>query len=98
MRGVNMKKERNMKEEIKVNVDVNNIRKSAINSRIYRYAWTRYINITNEERLIKDILESCKEDDNEIKEKYLKKLEKIQIEEKLIFNELKNIDEKDMEK
>lgn len=93
-----MKNQRNMKEEIKVKVDTNNIHKTAINDRIYKYTWSKYINILNEERLIKDILESCKKDDEEIIRKYSKELEKIQIEKEAICNELKDIDEKDIEK
>ena len=88
-----MKNQRNMKEEIKVKVDTNNIHKTAINDRIYKYTWSRYINILNEERLIKDILESCKKNDEEIIRKYSKELEKIQIEKETILSEINEVDE-----
>lgn len=88
-----MKNQRNMKDEIKIKVDTNNIHKNAINDRIYKYAWSKYINILNEERLIKDILDSCKKDDEEIIRKYSRELEKIQIEKETILGEINEVDE-----
>lgn len=94
-----MENRRNMREEIKFEIEHKNIHKSAINSRIYRYINKKYKNILEEESFIKEILECCKEDDEEVKQEYLKVLEQLEQEKWKVFNQIHEMDNKeDMEK
>ena len=90
---------RNIREEIKVEVNSRSVHTKAITHRIDKYTRAKYINILNEEGLIKEILEYCGEDDKEIRQKYLKELEKLQQEKKILANEIKELNENEkMEK
>ena len=89
---------KNIRKEIKVEINSRNTHKNAITHRIDKYTRAKYINILNEEGLIKDILEYCGEDDEEIKQKYLKELEKLKQEKKILSDEIRELNEKDMEK
>lgn len=94
-----MENRRNMKEEIKIQVDPKNIHESEINSRIYKYTMTKYKNILNEEGLIKDILVHCRESDEEIKQRYLNELKQLEEEKWIVFNKIQEMDnEEDIEK
>lgn len=90
---------KNIREEIKVEVNYRNTHINAITHRVDKYTRAKYINILNEEVLIKDILEYCGEDDKEISQKYLKELEKLQQEKKILANKIKELNKNiEMEK
>lgn len=88
-----IKKERNMKEEIKVGIDSKSIHKKAIFYRIYKYTRMKYINILNEIVAVQEILEYCNESDEDTRQQYLKELEQLQQEKKELFDEIEELSE-----
>ena len=79
-------------EGVKVKVDLNDVHKKSIESSVYTYVRTKYINVINEINLVKKILECCREDDAEIKQQYLSELEELEGEKWSLFNRLQEID------
>ena len=66
------------------------LRKKAVSNSIARYEIERYEHILREKRLIKDVLETCKDIDKETKGKYTSILEKLEIEQKCIERNRRN--------
>lgn len=94
-----MENGRSMKEEIRFQADYKDIHERAINSKIYRYKLEKYKNILNQETLIRELLEYCRENDKEVKQKYLYELKQLEQEKWIVFNEIKEMDnEEDREK
>ena len=58
-----MENKRNMKEEIKVEIDSKSIHEKAIFDRIDKYTRMKYMNILNEIKAAQEILEYCNESD-----------------------------------
>lgn len=80
--------------------DFYELRKKAISNSVDRYELERYQHILREKRLIKGILETCKDVDEETKLKYSNILEQLEIEQrnyiqKCIERNRKNRNKKD---
>lgn len=97
----------NLRESIKFEVkkenDFEGLRKRAISNCVDRYELERYEHILKEKRLIKDILESCKDVDEETQVRYTNILEQLEIEQrayqqKCIERDRKNIYKRDKSK
>ena len=94
-----MEENKNIKEEIKVQIDSKKLHKESMDAMIYKYSMIKYKNVLNEIILIKEILEACREDDEEIRQEYLSRLQQLENEKIQAFNKIQEIDEQEgMEK
>lgn len=81
-----------LKERIKVEAGNKNVHEKSIDDTIYNYLNKKYKNIINEINLIKKILESCDENDKEIKQQYTEVLEQLEKEKWEFFNKIREMD------
>lgn len=88
-----MENKRNMKEEIKVEIDSKSIHEKAIFDRIDKYTRMKYMNILNEIKAAQEILEYCNESDEDTRQQYLKEVEQLQQEKKLLLDKIKELSE-----
>lgn len=94
---------KSLKVEDAEKIDFDELYKESINNRIDNYELERYEHILREKKLIKDILETCRDVDEETKVKYTNILEQLEIEQRIytqkcIERNRKNRIEKDEKK